>query len=141
DVMQEIWSNMHNTQLLSWVSSISHEWSTTSELSADQTCVLCTIHLSITLIQLWHSAGERMQSLLENFMDLMNTVRVANMRTTSPGDVETYNTYMHRYMVGVKNLYEDEGIKPHQHAALHVGTMLEWFGPVHAHSTPYYEHY
>ncbi|KAF9488849.1 hypothetical protein BDN71DRAFT_1402638 [Pleurotus eryngii] len=141
DVMQEIWSDMHNTQLPSWVSSISREWSTTSKLSADQTCVLCTIHLPIMLIQLWHGAGKRMQSLLENFMDLMNAVRVANMRTTSPGDIETYNTYMHRYMVGVKSLYEDEGIKPHQHAVLHVGTMLEWFGPVHAHSAPYYERY
>ena len=82
-----------------------------------------------------------MKALLANFMDLINAVRVANMRTTSPGDVESYTTYMHRYMVEVQKLYKDEGIKPHQHAALHVGTMLEWFGPVHAHSAPYYERY
>ncbi len=141
DVMQEIWTDMHNIQLPGWVSSVSREWSTTSELSADQTRVLCTIHLPITLIRLWHNADDRMKALLANFMDLINAVRVANMRTTSPGDVESYTTYMHRYMVEVQKLYKDEGIKPHQHAALHVGTMLEWFGPVHAHSAPYYERY
>ncbi|KAG5220365.1 STE/STE11/BCK1 protein [Salix suchowensis] len=141
DVMQEIWTDMGHTQLPSWVSGVSREWSTTSELSADQTRILCTIHLPITLIRLWHSADDRRQSLLANFMDLVNAVRVANMRTTSPGDVETYNTYMHRYMVQALELYQDEAIKPHQHAALHIGTMLEWFGPVHAHSAPYYERY
>ncbi|KAG5222102.1 STE/STE11/BCK1 protein [Salix suchowensis] len=126
DVMQEIWTDMHNTQLPSWVCSVSREWSTTSELSADQTRVLCTIHLPITLVRLWHNANDRMKALLANFMDLINAVRVANMRTTSPGDVESYTTYMHRYMVEAQKLYKDEGIKPHQHAALHVGTMLEW---------------
>ncbi len=141
DVMQEIWTDMGHTQLPSWVSGVSREWSTTSELSADQTRVLCTIHLPITLIRLWHSADDRRQSILANFMDLVNAVRVANMRTTSPGDVETYNTYMHRYMVKALELYQDEAVKPHQHAALHIGTMLEWFGPVHAHSAPYYERY
>ncbi|KAF9488629.1 hypothetical protein BDN71DRAFT_1534924 [Pleurotus eryngii] len=93
--MQEIWTNMHNTQLPSWVCSVSCKWSTTSELSADQTHVLCTIHLPITLVRLWHNANDRMKALLANFMDLINAVRVANMRTTSPGDVESYTTYMH----------------------------------------------
>ncbi|KAF9488969.1 hypothetical protein BDN71DRAFT_1402476, partial [Pleurotus eryngii] len=141
NIMQEIWMDMHNTQLLSWIFSVSCKWSTTSELSADQTYVLCTIHLLITLIQLWHNINNRMKVLLANFMDLINAIHVANMQTTSPGDVESYTTYMHRYMVKAQKLCKDEGIKPHQLAALHIGMMLEWFGPIHAHSTPYYKCY
>lgn len=127
--------------LPAWTSYVPHDWVSLTDLSASQTRTLCTVHLPITLIRLWHAADGRMREILANFMDLVTAVVIANMRTTSQDQIADYDFHIVRYMQRAHQLYPDVSIKPVHHAALHVGRMLEDFGPVHSHSSPYYERY
>jgi hypothetical protein len=56
--------------------------------------VICTIHLPITLIWLWKEETGRKKDLLENFMDLVSAVRIANMRVSSLEQVSAYNHHI-----------------------------------------------
>ncbi|KAF9487938.1 hypothetical protein BDN71DRAFT_1404041, partial [Pleurotus eryngii] len=131
--------DMERTMLPSWTTRVPRNWLLVTDLSVDQMQILCTVHLPITLIRLWHTADERMHDLLSNFLDLIRAVVIANMRTTSQEHISEYNRYIVKYMTDSCLLYPDVTLKPVDHAALHLGTMLNDFGPVHAHSSPYYE--
>ncbi|KAF9487476.1 hypothetical protein BDN71DRAFT_1513931 [Pleurotus eryngii] len=141
DIMKEIWQDMQRTMLPTWTSHVPHDWVSLTDLSASQTRTLCTVHLPITLIRLWHTAKGQMRDILANFMDLVTAIVMANMRTTSQDQIAAYDFHIVRYMQQAHQLYPDVSIKPVHHAALHVGRMLEDFGPVHSHSSPYYECY
>lgn len=82
-----------------------------------------------------------MQQILVNFMDLISAVLLANTRTTSSQSIAGYNHYIFKYMSESRKIYPDVTVKPVDHAALHLGAMLKDFGPVHSHSSPYYERY
>ena len=142
-VMKSVWSDMKATELPSWVTRVPHNWGTRTrgKLSADQWRTVCTIHLPVTLIRLWHREGGRKHELLGNFMDLVNAVRIANMRSSSNEQIEAYRRYIQRYAQCVPLLFPDVTIKPTLHAALHIGDMLELYGPLHAISAPFYERY
>lgn len=45
------------------------------------------------------------------------------------------------YVAGLANLFPDKDLRPSHHAALHIGDILELFGPVHSHSAPFYERF
>ena len=94
DVMNAVWADMKLTQLPSWISPAPPNWGTAKrgKLSADNWRVICTIHLLITLIQLWGREQGRKQQLLQNFMDLVSAVRIANMRVSSKNQIDAYNT-------------------------------------------------
>lgn len=141
DVLMHVWEDMERTLLPSWTTRVPKNWASVTDLSADQTRTLCTVHLPITLIRLWHRADERRHDLLSNFLDLIRAVVIANMRTTSQEHASEYSRYIVKYMTDSRVLYPDVALKPVDHAALHLGTMLNDFGPVHAHSSPYYERY
>ncbi|KAJ8699104.1 hypothetical protein PTI98_002257 [Pleurotus ostreatus] len=139
--MKEIWQDMEHTMLPTWVSRVPCDWTLLTDLNASQTRMLCTVHLPITLIRMWHASEGRMREILANFMDLVTAVITANMRTTSKEQIATYDFHITCYMQQAHQLYPDVSIKPIHHAALHVGRMLEDFGPVHSHSSPYYKRY
>ena len=143
DVMTAVWEDMTRTQLPTWIRPAPPNWGTTErgKLSADQWRIICTVHLPITLIHLWYKEGGRKRELLNNFMDLVSAVRIANMRITSPDQIRTYNHYIYRYATRLKELYPAETLKPTLHAALHLAEFLAAFGPVHARSAPFYERY
>lgn len=143
DVMAEVWGDMEYTQLPSWVHPAPRNWGTAEhgKLSADQWRILCTIHLPITLIRLWEDETGRKKDLLQNFMCLVTAVRIANMQVSSRNQVQAYNENIFRYVQGIKDLYPYNNLKPVVHVALHIGDILELFGPVHSHSAPFYEHY
>lgn len=134
---------MRRTQLPSWISPAPPNWGTTQrgKLSADNWRVICTIHLPITLIQLWSQGSDRMKDILSHFMDLISAVRIANMRITSPAQITAYDHYMGNYIRRIKELYPDQTLKPTHHTALHISDMLGLFGPSHSHSGPHYERY
>lgn len=143
DVMEAVWKDMESAQLPSWIGSAPARWGTTErgKLSADQWRTICTIHLPITLICLWGQENGRKQELLHNFMELVSAVRIANMRVSSKNQIDAYNAHIFRYAAGLKALFPDEKLRPSHHAALHIGDMLDLFGPVHSHSAPFFERY
>ncbi|KAJ8473733.1 hypothetical protein ONZ45_g16182 [Pleurotus djamor] len=116
--MGAVWEDMERTFLPSWLSNVPQKWTSPSQLSADQARIL-----------------------LSNFMDLISAVRIANFREATAEQISVYDSCIRRYMSGVVQLYPDEPIMPHQHAALHIGEMLRSWGPVHSHSASYYERY
>ena len=93
DVMEAIWEDMAFTQLPSWVGLVPRNWGTSKrgKLTADNWQVIFTIHLVITLIRLWKDETGRKAELLNNFMDLVAAVRIANMRVSSKNQVRAYN--------------------------------------------------
>ena len=139
--MNAIWSDMRQTRLPTWLTSPPADWGTTrrGKLSADHWRVICTVHLPITLIRLWHDASPRKQQILQHFMQLVNAVHIGNMRVVSAEHIAAYDFYMTKYIKDIKTLYPDQHLKPTHHAALHIGDMLGLFGPSHSHSSPYYE--
>jgi hypothetical protein len=141
--MASIWRDMKHTQLPSWITPAPPNWGTPKrgKISADNWRVVCTIHLPVTLIWLWKEETGRKKRLLDNFMDLINAIRIANMRVSSLDHVAAYNDYIFRYVKGVQNLFPHEKLRPTHHAALHIGDQLQHFGPLHSHSSPFYERY
>lgn len=141
DIMAAVWSDMRQTLLPTWITPPPPDWGTTrrGKLSADHWRIICTIHLPITLIRLWHNESTRKKELLQHFMELVTAVRIANMRMLSPEHIQKYNHYMGSYVQNIKRLYPDQHLKPTHHAALHIGDMLGLYGPNHSHSSPHYE--
>ena len=92
-VMEEVWSDMTRTQLPSWITAAPHNWGTASrgKLSAAHWRVICTVHLPITLIRLWKEDNGRLKDMLDHFMDLVTAIKVANMRISSPRQIDKYN--------------------------------------------------
>ena len=141
DIMETVWNDMKKTQLPSWITPAPHDWGTPKrgKLSADNWRVVCTIHLPITLIWLWKNEAGRKGQLLENFMDLVTAVRLANMRVSSPGQVEAYDKHIFRYVQGIQTLFPQHPLRPIHHGALHIGDILLRFGPVHSYRASHYE--
>ena len=83
DIMEAIWADMKHTELPSWVMGVPHNWGTAThgKLSANNWRVICTVHLPITLIRLWggDDAPKDWKCKLENFMDLVCAVQIANL--------------------------------------------------------------
>lgn len=141
--MEAVWSDMARTQLPTWIGSPPRRWGTKAygKLSADQWRVICTIHLPITLIRLWEREEGRKKDLLVNFMELVTAVRIANMRVSSADQIKAYNEAMTRHIKGLQILFPNAKLRPSHHAALHIGDILDLFGPVHSHSAPFFERY
>jgi hypothetical protein len=143
--MEAVWADMALTELPSWVSDVPSNWGTPTrgKLSANNWRVICTVHLPITLIRLWGSddAPEDRKSKLENFMDLVRAVQIANLHSISKKEIEQYERYIFRYLTTFKLLYKLAKVKPIHHAALHYGDILWGFGPTHTHSAAFYERY
>jgi len=145
DIMEAVWADMARTELPSWVTDVPRNWGTAArgKLSANNWRVICTVHLPITLIRLWggDDAPEDRKHKLQNFMDLVCAVQIANLRSISKKDIELYEHYIHRYLTGFKSLYKLSKVKPIHHAALHYGDILRGFGPAHTHGAAFYERY
>lgn len=141
--MKEIWADMEQTQLPSWIGYAPRNWGTQErgKLSANQYRIICSIHLPITLIRLWDKEVGRKKDMLENFMHLVAAVRIANMRVSSQNHIQAYNHHIFRYVEGIKMLFPTHKLRPNAHGALHIGDIMELFGPIHAHNTSFYERY
>jgi len=143
DVMEAVWADMALTQLPTWLTAAPRNWGTKErgKLSADEWRVICLIHLPITLIRLWSNATGRKKAMLRNFMDLVNAVQIAHLRDTSQHQIDTYNQLIFRYVAGLKNLFPDVKLRPNHHVSLHIGDMLNLFGPTNSHNASFYERY
>ena len=141
--MEAVWADMALTELPSWVTKAPSNWGTAArgKLSANNWRVICTVHLPITLIRLWggDDTPDNRSAMLENFMDLVRAVQIANLRSISRNEIELYERHISRYMTSFKSLYKVAKVKPIHHASLHYGDVLRGFGPAHTHSAAFYE--
>ncbi|KAJ2912519.1 hypothetical protein MD484_g7899, partial [Candolleomyces efflorescens] len=141
DVMEAVWSDMKLTRLPLWITPPPHDWGTPGrgKLSANNWRIICCIHLPITLIRLYGRESGRKKRILDNLMVLVKAIRCATSAVTSPQHIRSYNSLIQQYTSGVKELFPDYHILPSHHGALHIGDMLQRFGPKHAHDSPHYE--
>ena len=143
DVMEAVWADMALTELPSWVTDVPSNWGTAArgKLSANNWRVISTVHLPITLIRLWggNDAPDHWKDMLENFMDLVHAVQIANLRSISKKEIELYEHYIICYVTRFKSLYKLAKVKPIHHAALHYGDILRGFGLAHTHGAAFYE--
>ena len=79
--------------------------------------------------------------MLAHFMDFVSAVHIANMQIMSQQQIKAYNNCIHHYTNQCKELYPNKTLKPILHAVLHIGQILDMFGPVHTISAPFYKHY
>lgn len=131
ETCKKLWLDMQNTILPSWVGRVPRQVGNRKhrKLSADQRRVLATIHLPITLIPLWKDRQGIFPKLLDNFMDLVVSVRLAFSHEVSRDLIEAYDSTYSRYLDSMCSLFPQATITPTQHAARHFGQFLEDFGP------------
>ncbi|RXW11977.1 hypothetical protein EST38_g13878 [Candolleomyces aberdarensis] len=143
DMMDTVWKDMDRIRLPSWITPAPYDWGTVrrGKLSADNWRIICCIHLPITLIRFFGFSEGRTKDLLDNFMDLVSAVRLATMRRSSPVQIAEYNRHIIKYTKGTLKLFPEYSVLPSHHAALHIGDMLQQFGPKHAHDSPHYKRY
>lgn len=144
EVLQQVWADQQRLQLPSFMSPVPPMiGSKRGTLKADQWHTLATVHLVITLIRLWGygKAEDRKLKMLHNLMRLVTAVRVANMRTTSPTHISSYEHHYRAYLDGVVDLYKEAKITTNNHMALHYGDFLRAFGPSHSIRTFAFERY
>lgn len=126
-----LWEDMSHTILPSWVGAVPPHVGNGKhrKLNADQLKVLGTIHLVITLIPLWSSFGGIFFRLLENFMDLIESIRLATSHTVSMDSIFQYDETVHRYLRGMVTLFPGAPITPLQHGMTHFQQFMKDFGP------------
>jgi len=127
---------MERTILPSWLSPVPREVGAPSagKLTADQWRTFCTVHLVVSLIPLWatHSPGDYHRDILVNFLHLVNFTNLLHRRTLTPQRIEAIERENYAYLTGIRRLYPEFNLVPKHHMSLHLRTMLEGFGPVHA---------
>ncbi|KAJ3727949.1 hypothetical protein C8R42DRAFT_572552, partial [Lentinula raphanica] len=137
--------DMERLYLPSWMAAAPSRPGEASQgkFSADQWRTFCTVNLPVTLIRLWGSQppGDRRHKMLVNYMHLVTSVRLADMRATTEEQIQSFEHHYRAYvttLVGfgdrenVGGLYPHTRITPYQHMMLHFGDLLRRFGPVHS---------
>ena len=127
---------MERTILPSWLSPVPREVGapSTGKLTADQWRTFCTVHLVVSLIPLWatHPPGDYHHDMLTNFLHLVNFTNLLYRRTLNPQRIKAVERENRAYLKGIRRLYPESHLVPKHHMSLHLGPMLEAFGPVHA---------
>ncbi len=89
------------------------------------------VNLVVTLVRIWgvKDTSSRHYQMLENFMDLVTAIKIANRHSVTPSMRDEYTTYMKRYLEKLLILYPAVSLSPNQHLSLHFGDNMERFGP------------
>ncbi|KZT31521.1 hypothetical protein SISSUDRAFT_995015, partial [Sistotremastrum suecicum HHB10207 ss-3] len=111
------------------------------KLKADEWRSFCTITLVYSLIKQWHDKDTRFQQMLANFMALISLVNIAHRRTLDHKAIADYRRATLDYLRGVKTLFLEQQLLPNHHAALHLSSMMQMFGPVISWRTFAFERY
>ena len=101
------------------------------KISADRWRVFCTVHLIVTLGQLWGSkpADSRKNQLFVNFCDLIGATKIATRWSTTVALAEEYRNLMLRYLSGLHRLFPMYQLVPYHHISIHLRELLCHFGP------------
>lgn len=139
--MREIRADIVRMSSPSWLASVPRDLGEArhGKLKADQWRVLGTVYLPISLVRLWEQpdiddeeeASMRIK-MLEATIALVSAIRLATADITSHSKIALYTHQMHTYLSLLKELVPDYNLHPNHHMALHLGTYIYRFGPVHA---------
>jgi hypothetical protein len=134
--LQEIRNDIQRMSLPSWIGRLPTNLGSASHgsLSADQWRTAATVNLVTSLVRLWGSKSNdtRHKEMLDNFIDLVSAIKVANMRVMTAERVQEYESSMTRYLQGIVRLYPKNSLVPYHHMSLHFTRFLEDFGPTHS---------
>ncbi|KAJ2921673.1 hypothetical protein H1R20_g15417, partial [Candolleomyces eurysporus] len=132
-ILKAVSDDMQKTMLPRWVNPapLRAGQKKHGKLSADQWRVLCSIHLTVTLIRLWGRQPQesRWYQMLVNFLDLVKAVEIGSMLVVSRDHIDEYETLMTRYLITMKSLYKEARVVPNHHLALHTSDFLDIWGP------------
>ncbi|KAH9846514.1 hypothetical protein C2E23DRAFT_872323 [Lenzites betulinus] len=144
EVIDTIRADIANTVFPSWMERPPKNFGSAShgKLKADQWRTVCTVSLTITLVRLWgaSSASQKDRLLLDNFVHLVTAVDLATRRTMTKARALAFDTHMHRYLQGLRDIFS-HGLVPNHHLSLHLSACLMMFGPVHGWWAFPFEHY
>ncbi len=138
DTLSEVWRDMEprRMELPTWVTPAPSNLGApkVGKLTADQWRATCTIHLVVTLVRLWGvmDPTSRHYQMLDNFMDLVTAIKIADRRSLTPNMSSDFLFYMHRYLENLLLLYPSVSLTPNQHLSLHFDGNMKRFGPSHA---------
>ena len=136
EMLAEIHQDIEKIELPSWFpNSPKHpgevKW---GKFKAEEWKSFCLAILPISLVRLWgkYPKESRHSQMLENYMDLVNAIKLATRRSFNEDTISAYQGYMQRYLEGFLRLYPHKNLVPYQHMALHFGEHMRRFGPTHA---------
>ncbi|KAH8981441.1 hypothetical protein EDB86DRAFT_3131237, partial [Lactarius hatsudake] len=134
--LKEIWNDMEKTTLPSWCSPAPPRIGDKGQgkISADGWRVFCTVHLIVTLGQLWGSqpADSRERQLFVNFCDLIAATKTVAGRSVTMARAEEFRDLMLKYLSGLDKLFPMIRLVPYHHLAIHMTELLSHFGPTTA---------
>lgn len=141
DEVREIRADIVRMCAPSWLASVPCDLGEArhGKLKADQWRVLGTVYLPVSLVRLWEEPDAddndkalMRKKMLEATIALISAIRIATSHTTSRSKVALYLQHMHLYLSLLKELVPSYDLHPNHHMALHLGTYICRFGPVHA---------
>ena len=108
-VLSEVWADMVNMSLPSWISRAPHNLGSRGhgKLKADQWRTACQVNLVITLCRLWGHPGasSREQALLHNYLSLVIAVHWATTCSTSEQHIELVEQHLVYYVQSTLELF------------------------------------
>ena len=67
-----------------------------------------------------------------NFVNLIAAARLGTTKQVTPLKISRYEDAIYKYLSSLRTLFPDLTLVPNHHLALHLGEVLENFGPSHA---------
>lgn len=114
--------------------------SKTGTLKADEWRSLSTIFLPIALVLLWGDGSKQpnlaiqaeLSTVLEHTMHLVQALCLSCYRTTSDTRATRMHEHLRSYVGQLLEVFTEVRPVANQHMALHLGSFMQLFGPVHS---------
>lgn len=101
-------------------------------LKADEWRVAITLYVPLVIIREWPTADAPDSAVwLRMTTDLMSAISACSSHTVCRSSIRRYNSYMIDYFLQTKSHFPDMKWVSNCHAALHIGDLLEEYGPAH----------
>ncbi|KAJ3535310.1 hypothetical protein NM688_g6997 [Phlebia brevispora] len=117
----------------SWMKSLPRTFGSSShgKLKADQWRTAMEFDLPMSLIEVWALRdGSNQQALVDITMDLVLALRSATSPQITALHVSKYMHHIKRYLQGLRRSFPWIRLRPNHHYALHLGELIQRFGPV-----------
>ncbi|PVF91246.1 hypothetical protein CPB86DRAFT_687465, partial [Serendipita vermifera] len=67
---------------------------------------------------------------LDNFNHLVNLTRILYLYSIDHTIISKFKMHSQKYVAGIKTLFPSHRLKPNHHYLLHLGDMMEQYGPM-----------
>ncbi|CAE6425148.1 unnamed protein product [Rhizoctonia solani] len=131
ETMTEIQLDMEETIIPAWLKNPPKNFGTIShgKIGAEEYKSLAMVSMTISLVRIWHNAGDAYIQRLNHFLHLMLAVRVLALQSISKSNIGEFTYHYQQYLRNLKALYPHCTVVPTQHLGLHIPKFLEKFGP------------